>query len=144
MIATSTPTTYDDLALIRDWIAADPWHKDDPSFQAEKLLTGFGLLSFCLRDEEGPLCFVRLDVEGDMVRFATQFGPEEEVSKRRLVIGLLSTGITSLIEFAKSKGYKGLVFETKNESLINFMAKQNFVSAGNNDYSLTFEENKDV
>ena len=138
-------TNQEDLEKIKEWIAADPWHKDDPSFkEPERLLTGQGLLSFCVADDEGPLCFVRLDAEGDMVRFATQFGPEAEVSKKRLVTGLLSTGIPALICFAKGKGYKGLIFESENESLINFMAKQNFVSAGNKDYSLIFEVSKDV
>lgn len=140
-----SPTTQENIEQIKGWISLDLFHKDDPSFkEPEKLLTGQGLLSFCLVDDEGPLCFVRLDAEGDMVRFATQFAPEEEVSKRRLIIGLLSTGIPALIAFAKEKGYKGLVFESTNESLINFMAKQKFKSAGGNDYALTFEENVNV
>jgi len=141
-MAKLSPTTQEDIEQIKEWISLDPFHKDDPSFkEPENLLTGQGLLSFCLADDEGPLCFVRLDAEGEMVRFMTQFGPEAEVSKKRLVVGLLSTGIPALIEFAKSKRYKGLVFESKNESLINFMAKQNFVSVGGDDYALTFEEN---
>ena len=144
-MAKLSPTTSEDISQIKEWVAADPWHKDDPSFQdVERLLTGQGLLSFCLSDYEGSLCFVRLDAEGDMVRFATQFGPEAEVSKKRLIVGLLSTGIPALIAFAKEKGYKGLVFESQNESLINFMAKQGFKSAGGNDYALTFEENVNV
>jgi hypothetical protein len=139
-----TSTLPANLDRIKEWIAVDPWHKDDPTFLAEGLLTGQGLLSFCVADSEGPLCFVRLDAEGDMVRFATQFGPEAEVSKRRLITGLLSTGIPALIAFAKDKGYKGLVFETTNESLINFMDKQGFKTAGNNDYALVFKENINV
>lgn len=143
-MATLAPTTYDDLALIRGWILVDPWHKDDPSFQAEKLLTGFGLLSFCLRDEEGPLCFVRLDAEGDMVRFATQFGPEGEVSKRRLILGMLSLGIPTIANFARRKGYRGLVFESVSPTLIAFMQKQGFKHAENNDYSLIFGRSNNV
>ena len=116
------PTTQEDIKQIKEWISLDLFHKDDPSFKGpEKLLTGQGLLSFCLADDEGSICFVRLDAEGDMVRFATQFGPEAEVSKRRLVIGLLSTGIPALIAFAKNNKYKGLVFETMNESLVTFI-----------------------
>src|SRR5258708_3188847 len=122
------PTTYDDLALIRGWSLVDSWHKDDLSFQAEKMLTGCGILSFCLRDEEGPLCFVRLDAEDDMVRFATQFGPENEVSKKRLIAGMLSTGIPAIAHFARKKGYKGLVFESVSPTLIAFMEKQGFKS----------------
>ena len=144
-MAKLTPTTQEDIEQIKEWISLDPFHKDDLSFkEPEKLLTGRGLLSFCLSDDFGPLCFVRLDAEGEMVRFMTQFGPEEEVSKKRLIVGLLSTGIPALIAFAKGKGYKGLVFESINESLINFMAKQGFKSSVGNDYVLTFEENVNV
>jgi hypothetical protein len=134
-------TTQDDLGKIKGWIAADFWHKDDPSFQEpERLLTGQGLLSFQVADDEGSLCFVRLDAEGSMVRFATQFGPEEEVSKKRLVMGLLSMGLPAIINFSKEQGYKGLVFESTNAPLIAFMGKQGFKAAGGDDYSLVFEE----
>jgi len=138
----TSPTTLDDLDQIREWIAQDRWHKDDPSWTAESLLTGKGTLSFCVLDDKGPLFFVRLDQEGDMLRLATQFGPEGEVSKSRLVKGLLSMGIPTITEFGKVKGYKGIVYESTNESLINFMKMQGFFkSAGENDYALTWEEN---
>jgi len=136
-----TPTTREDLPQIEEWIKADPWHKDDPTWKAEGLLTGNGVLCFCLSDDKGPLCFVRLDAEGEMLRLATQFGPENEVSKSRLVAGLLSMGIPAIIEFGKVKGYKGIVFESTSESLIAFMNRLGFFkAAGENDYALTFEE----
>jgi hypothetical protein len=135
------PTTSEDLSKIRKWIAADSFHKEETQNSAEWLLTGSGALAFCLSDSDGPLCFVRLDAEGDMLRLATQFGPEHEVSKTRLVAGLLSTGIPAIVEFAKSKGYKGIVFESVSESLIAFMGRQGFFkAAGENDYALTFGE----
>jgi len=138
----TSPTTLDDLIKIQEWIAQDPWHKDDPSWTAEALLTGKGALSFCVLDDKGPLFFVRLNREGDMLRLATQFAPESEVSKSRLVKGLLSVGIPTITEFGKVKGYKGIVYESTNESLINFMKMQGFFkSAGENDYALTWEEN---
>jgi hypothetical protein len=137
-----SPTISDDLSQIQEWIAQDPWHKDDPSWKAEGLLTGNGVLCFCLSDDKGPLCFVRLDAEGDMLRLATQFGPESEVSKSRLVKGLLSTGIPAIVEFGKAKDYKGIVYESTNESLINFMKIQGFFkAAGKDDYALTWDEN---
>ncbi len=137
-----SPTVADDLPQIEEWIAADPWHKDDPTWKAEGLLTGNGVLSFCLSDDKGPLCFVRLDAEGDMLRLSTQFGPESEVSKSRLVKGLLSMGIPSIVEFGKVKGYKGIVYESTSESLITFMKIQGFFkTAGEHDYALTWEEN---
>jgi hypothetical protein len=124
---------------IQEWISKDPWHRDDPSWVPEGLLTGNGALSFCVSDSEGPLCYVRLDAEGEMLRLATQFGPEEEVSKKRLVTGLLSAGIPAIIEFGKNNGYRGIVFETVNPSLIAFMEKQGFLkTAKENDYALVF------
>ncbi len=134
------PTMETDIPKINEWISSDPWHKDD-KHSAEWLLTGGGKLSFCLSDDIGPLCFVRLDEEGEMLRLATQFGPEDEVSKSRLVAGLLSMGIPAIIEFGKVKGYKGIVFESTSESLIAFMNRLGFFkAAGENDYALTFEE----
>ena len=134
------PTTLDDLPKIREWIELDPWHKDNPNI-ANLLLTGGGLLSFHLCDDEGPICYTRLDADGDLVRFATQFAPLEQVSKRRLVTGLLEMGIPALIRFAKSRNFKGLVFWSISPTLISFMKKQKFEAIGNDDYRLTFEEN---
>jgi hypothetical protein len=133
------PITDNDLERIRDWVQADPFHKDDPKNQAEFLLTGNGLLTFCLVDDVGPLCYVKLDAEGDLVRLATQFGPESEVSKRRLIVGMLKMGIPAVINFAKNKGYRGVVFESVNKSLISFMLRQNFVLDKDNDYVLRFD-----
>lgn len=132
-------TTQDNLPQIKEWIAADPWHKDNPAI-ADLLLTGGGLLSFHLADDEGPICYTRLDAEGDMVRFATQFGPEEQVSKRRLVTGLLQVGIPAIIKFAKERNFKGLIFRSESPTLIAFMKKQKFESAGEDNYQLIFEE----
>jgi len=136
-----TPILPDDLEQVREWIQADPWHKDDYRHSAEFLLTGNGLLTFCLMDDKGPLCFVRLDAEGEMLRLATQFGPESEVSRKRLIVGLLSMGIPAIVKFGKDRGFKGIVFESTSESLIAFMDKQGFKAAGGDDYALTFEGN---
>lgn len=133
-MADIVPTTGEDLPRIKEWIASDPFHKGDPSWQAEGLLTGNGILAFCVTDADGPLCFVRLDVRGEMLRLATQFGPEEEVSKKRLVVGLIASGIPAIKTFAEEKGFKGIVFESMNESLIEFMKKQGFNTVENHDY----------
>lgn len=137
-------TTVEDIPMIARWIAADPDHRDDARSSPEFLLTGLGALAFKVVDDKGPLFFTRLDVEGDMLRLATQFGPPEEVSKNRLVTALLSTGIPAIINFAKRGKYRGIVFESTTESLIKFMDKQGFKPAGGDDYALTFEVNTDV
>lgn len=135
------PTTENDLEQIREWVAADPWHKNKESWKGpEGLLTGNGLLSFCLQDEKGPLVYVRLDAEKDLIRIAMQFALESEVSKRRLVVGLAKMGIPAMIEFAKQNSYKGLVFESINQALIGFGDRFGFRSIGDNDYALIFEE----
>jgi hypothetical protein len=134
-----TPTTRNDLDQIQEWITLDPFHRDDPNFKAEEMLTPKGLLSFCLSDEKGPLVFVRLNEDGEMVRMVMQFAPESEVSKRRLVVGLIDMGIPAMKKFAKDRGYKGLIFESVSPSLIAFGKRIGFDSIGGNDYMLTFE-----
>ena len=135
-----TPTTREDIPQIQEWIEADSYHKDDPNWTPESLLTGNGELAFCLVDDKGPLCFVRLNAEGERLRLSTQFGPESEVSKKRLVTGLLSSGIPAIIEFGKQKGFRGIVFESFEPTLISFMEKQKFFAAGGNDYAIVFED----
>lgn len=139
-----TVTTEADLGQIREWVAADPYHKDDPRCTPEGLLAGNGILTFCLQDDEGSLCFVRLDAEAEFLRLSTQFGPEAEVSKKRLITGLLSTGIPAITMFGKENKYKGIVFESTNLSLINFMDKQGFRPKSGDDYALIFEEQTHV
>lgn len=137
-------TTEVHLPQIQEWIDADPYHKDEDLHTPGWLLTGGGELAFCVADSDGPLCFVRLDAEGDMLRLATQFAPESEVSKKRLVMGLVSTGIPAIIQFGKDKGFKGIVFESTSESLIGFMNKQGFFKVSGDDYALTFGEEANV
>jgi hypothetical protein len=138
------PTTPEHLLHIRAWIAVDPWHKDDLSWQPEELLTGRGLLAFCLADNDGPLVYIRLDEDKEMVHIAMQFGPESVVSKRRLIVGLVQEGIPAMVKFAKEKGYKGLIFESVNPALIAFGNRQGFNPASGNDYALMFEEKNNV
>lgn len=137
-MAKLTPTTREDIPQIEEWIKADPFHCDDSRCTAEGLLTGNGELAFCLVDDVGPLCFVLLEKENARLRLSTQFGPEAEVNKHRLVVGLLQAGIPAIVKFGKQNGFTGIVFESVNESLISFMAKQGFFPVGLDDYELTF------
>jgi hypothetical protein len=74
-----------------------------------------------------------------MVRWSAQFGPEEEVSKKRVVIALLKAAIPAVLKFGRSNKYKGVVFESVNQPLIQFMDKQGFKPVGGDDYALIFE-----
>jgi len=131
--------TVNYLDKIQTWIQADPFHRDSPKNQAEALLTGKGLLTFRIVDEIGDVMFVRLDAEQNMVRWSAQFGPQEEVSKRRVIGALLKAAIPAVLKFSQDKGYKGVVYESVNPPLIQFMNKQGFKSVGGDDYALIFE-----
>lgn len=131
-----TTATPNDVPQIRDWIADDPYHfhQDKP----EWWLGDGALLAFCLTDEEGPLTFVRLDAEGELVRIHTQFGPLEEVSKRRLVAGILEAMKVLCVYYQGQR--KGMVFNSVNPTLTAFMKKYlKFEAVGNDDYQLIFE-----
>jgi hypothetical protein len=135
------PVLKKDIPHIDSWIKADPWHKDEVRNDPEFLLTGKGLLTFVLLDDKGPVCYVRLDKEGDLARVATQFGPESEVSKRRVAVGLAKAMLPAIKEFARAKKLKGLVYESDSPLLIMFCEKQGFVAAGHNDYVWPTEGN---
>jgi hypothetical protein len=130
-----------DLAQIREWMKEDPWHKHLPNQTAEELLTGNGLLCFCIQDDVGPVVYVRFDKdEGEnLLRVSTQFGPENEVSKRRLIVGLMRVLVPTIIKFGKKKKFSGAIYNSVSPKLIEFMDKFEFRPAGNNDYVLTFE-----
>jgi hypothetical protein len=133
-------TLQSDLPQIADWVRQDPFHCDDEAWKnVEGMLTGSGLLSFCLRDSIGPVIFMRFDKEGELMRIAAQFGPEEEVSRRRTAVALIKVGLPLMKLCAKKNGLKGLVFESTSETLIAFMIKQGFKAIGNSDYALAFE-----
>lgn len=137
-----TPSTFDDIEQLTEWIAHDPYHFH--LGQPEWWLSGANgsLLSFCFTDEKGPLVYARLDLEGEYIRIHTQFAPETVVSKRRLIVGMIQ-GIRTLIEVYKTQGYKGFIFNSVNPSLFGFMDKHlGFKSIGNDDYRLDFEEKK--
>ena len=126
-----------DIPQLEEWIAHDPYHFHQGN--PEWWLTGNGLLTFTLLDERGPLCYVRLDEEGEHVRIHTQFAPEAVVSKRRLLVGMIQC-MTKLIELCRPQK-RGMVFNSVSPSLIAFMGKRfSFMSVGNDDYRLDFEE----
>jgi hypothetical protein len=132
-------TLESDLPKIREWIQADPFHRDDPRNQAETLLTGKGLLAFKVVDDFGDVLFIRLDADNDMVRWSAQFGPGTAVSKRQVVDALLTAAIPAVLVFSRGNGFKGIVYESVNPPLIEFMKKQGFSHLANDDYAFIFE-----
>jgi hypothetical protein len=93
-----------------------------------------------LMDDKGPLTYVRLDDEGEYVRLHTQFAPVSEVSKRRLVVGMLQCMELLTNTYKAQQGRKGFVFQSVSPTLIAFMGKrQGFSSIGNDEYRVDFE-----
>ncbi len=139
-----TTVTPADLDEIRAWLATDSWHNTNLNNKAEFMLSANGgLLSFCVKDDQGSVFYIRLDKDfrgSDLVRVTAQFAPVDVVSKRRVVIGLKKAFLPVSIKFAKDKGYKGLIFESVNPSLIAFMDRLDFEPAENDDYALRFKE----
>lgn len=107
-----------DIPKLADWIKADPYHRDhsDPVWW----LTGNGVLSGLVEDESGILGYIRFDRDGDLLRMHTQFGPREEVSKQRLVDGMLLF-IPLMQTYCKTQKATGIIFESTSPSLIGFM-----------------------
>jgi hypothetical protein len=134
-------STAQDQPQILAWTLADPYHGHQAEYSGPGwwLTNAAGsLLAFCLKDERGPLSYVRIDAEGEYIRIHIQFAPESEVSKRRLIAGLI-TGLRAIRKFYESFGVKGMIFNSVSPTLIAFMERQGFKSVGSDDYRLDFE-----
>jgi hypothetical protein len=132
-------STIADVQRISDWTQVDEYHRENnvPAWW----LTGNGSLAFRLDDDEGPVVYIRVD-EGDLYRLHCQFAPRDVVSKRRLISSMM--GIFPWVsEYAKSRGAKGVVFNSGSPSLARFMKKLGFEPSWEKygDYVLKFEEN---
>ncbi len=134
-----TTSSLSDLEQIKEWVEKDPFHKNQN--QPAWWLTGQGLLSFCVQDSKGPVVYVRLDKQDDMLRLNCQFAPEEEVSKLRVMKALIWT-FPQMVHVIKQNKLKGFVYKSVNQPLIDFMQlKFSFTPTGNdNDYWLPIEE----
>jgi hypothetical protein len=136
-----TNTLESDIEQLTEWIAVDPYHKDFLS--PRWWLTGaeYALTCFCAQDETGPVIYVRLDKENDLLRFHAQFGPESEVSKSRVAKAIIK-GIPVLEQYAKAEKLKGLVYKSTSETLIQFLQISfGFTPTGaNDDYFMPFKQ----
>lgn len=109
-----SPTEVTDVPQLIDWGV--------PEDRTPEWLSGNSLLlSFCLSDDQGPLLFCRYEPENGLARMYTIFGPEEEVSKKRIVMGMVA-GLPIVYEFMKNKELKGIIYNTENESLVKWMS----------------------
>ena len=130
-------STADDTSQIQQWTDADIYHRGqhNPGWW----ITGNGLLSFCLHDDQGPCFYVRID-DGEYASLSVQFAPEDVVSKRRLVHAILQA-LPKIIGIIKANGSKGLIFDSVSPSLVRFMEKVGFKQVQESDsYKLSFGE----
>lgn len=114
-----------DLERITRWTELDNFHT---VILPKWWLTGNGDLSFCVHDDEGPVFYVRVDREFKLLRMNCQFGPLEEVSKRRVIAGI-KTVIDVIQSYAKGTAANGMILSSENPTLIKFLARMGFVPA---------------
>jgi hypothetical protein len=129
-------TTTADLPLLTEWIAADPWHKNQPT----TFWLGSGtIVAARLEDAQGIVLFLRADDEHNgAVRLHVQFAPESVVSKRRVAVALLR----AIPTFAETVG-RPLITESVSPSLIKFLERVGFERVyGTDDYVYNVAEAK--
>jgi len=132
-----SPSTSEDADRIQKWADADPYHRGQKN--PEWWLTGNGLLSFRLDDRRGPLVYVKIVEDDKQCRIHCQFAPVEEVSKRRLALGMIRA-FPVVTDYLKKQGIESVSFNTISDSLGLFFMSQGFVPEDNCDYVLRFEE----
>jgi len=133
-----TPSTVEDVQQIQEWIKSDPDHVDRIS--ADFWLTGNDcVFAGCLRDNIGSIVYFRVDKEGELARLHVQFAPSGQVAKGRLVKALLN-GYYKIESKLRNENFKGVIYESTNPSLIQFMSRLGYLHEEGDDYLLLFEE----
>ena len=127
-------TTQEDLLRIKTWASVDLWHKNQN--YPEWWKTGEGYLSFCVRDEEGPIFYSRIDQEQEWFRLHCQFGPRPEVSRERVVAGV--TACLQVLPSYLALSGRGMRFDSENSSLIKFLEARDFKKSEIGDYVIEF------
>lgn len=131
------PTAFGDVEQLTKWIEHDPYHKD--CLNPEWWLTGNGLLSFRVDDQNGAVMYIRTEPDDGLLRIHTQFAPEQEVSKLRVVKAIVK-GLPKLEQLARQNDLIGFVYRSVSPLLIEFMTKKfGFTAVGSDDYRMLFE-----
>jgi hypothetical protein len=125
------PTTVADAEIIRDWIAADPFHTG----QRESFYLEGSVAATKLEDELGTVLFLKMDKEANATRLHVQFAPAGIVSRLRVAKAL----VHSIPVVCKELG--ALVTESVSPSLIQFLERMGFVRVdGTDDFRLEREQ----
>jgi hypothetical protein len=132
-----TSTLLDDMPQIARWIELDPFHCNRGT-KPEWWITGADCyVAFCIEDDSGPVIYVRLEEDEDLIRLHCQFGPENEVSKRRVAVAI-SEALPAVEIMARQKGSTGLIYESSSPGLIKFLEKRGYVPAETNQFVKIF------
>jgi hypothetical protein len=125
---------------LKEWIAADEWHRDkdlpceNPAFWVTGVKGAY--LASRLVDELGTVLFFKFDKENpSRLRLHTQFAPVSEVSERRVAKAIME-GLQRFSVHASADGYTSIVTESISPRLVSFLKKMGFTDAGKNDYRL--------
>jgi hypothetical protein len=125
------PTTVVDAEIIRDWIAADPFHTG----QHEAFYLEGTVAATKLEDEQGTVLYLRMDKEPNATRLHVQFAPAEIVSRLRVAKALMR----SIPVVSQHLG--ALVTESQSPALIGFLERMGFVRVeGTDDFRLEREQ----
>lgn len=114
-------TVPEDIVRISDWITQDEKHRDiSASFFTE---SDFGISSYTIEDEQGPVIFVRQERETEEVtRLHTQFPPNDRIR----VVTALNEAYPLVAEDARARGFKQIRFESQSVALVRFMFRFGF------------------
>jgi len=89
-------------------------------------------------DDIGPVLFFRLDIEGENIRLNCQFGPEDEVSRKRQASAICEV-FPKLVDLTSIPEAKGIVFYSVSSDLISFMKKMGFEDWKENEFIFKFQ-----
>lgn len=130
-----TSVIPDDLPQIAEWIEADDYHRGKVA--PEFFLTGSDCyVATCYEDNSGPVLYIRIDKEYDLGRVSVQF--PNNISKKRIASAVV-IAISTLAKKAQLDNFKGLVYDSVNPELIQFVHDHlGFEPAGNDNYILKF------
>jgi hypothetical protein len=129
-------STKEDLDTIKAWVTEDPWHKHQGT--PEWWLTGNGFLSFCMKDENGPVFFSRIDQDGEWFKIHCQFAPRQAVNRDRVVEGISTFLRVIPPRLSSIQGMKGMRFDSESPSLIKFLVSRGFDKTEVGDYAFEF------
>lgn len=115
------PTTANDEALLKEYLAADPEHSQTstPSFWLPPAIEHKGAKYLAVEDEKGVIGFLVLE---NVVRIHAQFAPPDQIDRTRAATANVMTQIQ---KWARPQ-YREIIFQSISPGLIWFLRKFGF------------------